>query len=199
MLHFTCEKAIEKLFKCILLLNKIKVKNINHDLNEALKLINRKCKYVTLSENTKLFIKTVNDMGSAGSRYFESPTHMTNKNLEQLDRAIFDIRRFSIWNSSKINMENITNPELTNFNDFKIENGYLEKVLSNNSLAIEALTWHNVALSEAPPPLSFEVKNIPANYLFKTDEEKLNFYREINQYCFIPIEIKKELDKEKKH
>lgn len=86
-------QAIEKYFKCILLLNRIKAKSIRHDLSAALDLLKTELPFrLRIREPALRFIKHVDSYGRF--RYLEIPFHVRGPELIQLDMTIWDVRRY---------------------------------------------------------------------------------------------------------
>jgi HEPN domain-containing protein len=87
------QQAIEKYFKFILLIHRIKAPRIGHNLEEALKLIDQRLPFsFDLSDATRTFVKFINAVGR--SRYLEGSYFLDGYELHKLDYAVWEIRRY---------------------------------------------------------------------------------------------------------
>lgn len=90
--HWQALQALEKYIKAILLYNRIKAKDINHDLTKALKHTEKLPFDLNLSPSTDELIKHIDDFGRY--RYLETSYFTHGPKLVQLDRAVWEIRRY---------------------------------------------------------------------------------------------------------
>jgi len=153
--HWQALQALEKYLKAILLYNRIKAKRIKHDLGKAL----NKCKELpfelSYSEVTKEFIDHVDTFGRY--RYLESSYFINGPKLVQLDKAVWDIRRYcrvlnyevtlpsgKVVNMLEHELEEIRQSENRPAQEFRIMSGLLEQIVDNKKhLARTALIWQN--------------------------------------------------------
>ncbi|MFJ5385005.1 HEPN domain-containing protein [Pectobacterium sp. CHL-2024] len=150
------QQAIEKYIKCILLYNKIPVKDIGHNLIKGLEKIN-KIPYLKLELDDKTigFIKYINEQGP--NRYFQRIMYTRGLEIITLDRTVWEIRRYcrlldyEIKNmrNEKIHMLDMELKRIERSNmepphKYRILGGYLEKRLKDNKYNQgDILTWKN--------------------------------------------------------
>lgn len=89
---WSSQQAIEKYLKAVLLYNRIEAKNINHSLDDALKLTERLQFKVELSHRSIDFIKYLSDCGEY--RYLDVPYSIDGYIMIDLDRTVWEIRRY---------------------------------------------------------------------------------------------------------
>lgn len=153
---WSSQQAIEKYLKCILLLNRVKAKHVRHDLNAALKLIQKHCHFkLSMQDSTYEFIKYIDTYGQV--RYLDTPFYATGLAIMKLDKTVWDIRRYcrtlNYWgrlqNGEIKQMSNIELPIIEQSENlpphaFKIMDGALEKIIHNKKHpAREPLLWQN--------------------------------------------------------
>lgn len=152
---WSAHQAIEKYLKCILLLNRIRAKNVRHDIKEALNLLEKLTFKVDLCDRSKKFIDHVATYGEY--RYLDVSTFAIGHVLVDLDLATWELRRYcqvlNVFGKRLIPVEqqmldfaleelrlSSSSPRHT----FRIPGGYLEKVLADpKHPARDALVWHN--------------------------------------------------------
>lgn len=153
--HWQSLQAIEKYFKTIFLLNRIKAKNIGHDLDIALKKLNELPFEVKLSQMAIRFIDHLAKFGQY--RYLERSYYIFGPKLVELDKTVWELRHYchlinfdhKLDNGEVTNMlsteleaieKNLINPP----NNYRIEGGHLESILDNKSNPSRpALIWQN--------------------------------------------------------
>lgn len=195
--HWMSLQAIEKYLKAILLYNKIKARYIGHDLSKALD----KCKElkfnIDLSKNSKKLINHLDQNGQC--RYLEISYHSFGITLLDLDRCVWEIRRYcqvleytlkhsqtgEEINTLNTKLDKIPKLKNLNYHKFRITGGRLEKILDDkNHPARDFLVWKNAFYSSISRksitiPLHKEAKNSP---LFLHPE----LLDHIDQYVAIP-------------
>ena len=152
---WSAQQAIEKYLKCILLLNRIRAKNVGHKINEALKLLEGLTFKVELCTRSQKFIDHVAAYGEY--RYLEVSTFAVGHVLVDMDVAVWELRRYcqvlNVFGKKLIPVEqqmldlaleelrlSSSNPRHT----FRISGGYLEEILAKpKHPARDALVWHN--------------------------------------------------------
>lgn len=178
-------QAIEKYLKCILLLQRIEAKNVSHNLETALE----KIKSVKISEETSTiifqdpviaFIKDINHRGQ--SRYLGKSTHVIPDDINNLDKCIFDIRRYAIKVMDKKYITKIKDSKFISFKDFILDNGYLESVISRNAPAKNDLIFNNFHYGSPASSRGFSAQNMPACYMGMNDQEHLELYEKLNKF-----------------
>jgi HEPN domain-containing protein len=149
-------QAIEKYFKGILLLNRIKAKSIGHDLGKALELTSRLPFDLRLSESSRVFIQELDQ--SARFRYLEGSYHVWGAKIVELDRTVWEIRRYcrplnyelkrhdgSVQQMLDAEIATIVAMENQPKWKMKILGGRLERILEDrHNPAREALVHHNM-------------------------------------------------------
>ncbi|WP_252180134.1 HEPN domain-containing protein [Endozoicomonas sp. 4G] len=154
--HWQALQAIEKYFKAIFLYNRIKAKNVNHDLSAALKLSKKLPFKMDLSQSTMEFIEHLNNYGRY--RYLEISYEIMGHKLVELDKAIWEIRRYckvldykqkmpdgTIKNMLELELERIERASKEPFYKYHIIGGELEKIIAKKDHpSRSALIWQNV-------------------------------------------------------
>ncbi len=86
-------QTIEKYFKCILLLNRVVARDLNHDLGKALALIRSDLKFeVGLPQKALDFIGYLDQYGRY--RYYEASWAAMGREMLMLDHAVWHLRRY---------------------------------------------------------------------------------------------------------
>jgi len=149
-------QAIEKYLKYILLMNRIDGRQVRHDLGRGVKIIRSDAPFdLRLSENAQGFIKYLDRF--ARFRYFETMYNYNGDELCNLDRTVWEIRRYCQPTISTFERKKrperdhmasvskyIKRTEESPPYDFRIHGGALEKVLENKSHPSRApLIWYN--------------------------------------------------------
>lgn len=153
--HWASLQALEKYFKCILVLNRIRAPK-SHDLGALLAVVNQQGGLeLGLSARTAAFLVHLDTYGR--HRYFESSWHVLGKELLWLDLAVWDVRRFArplvphqvLGHSERLR---VLAEELRRIKDssdahpqrYEIPGGLLEQILADtNHPARAALVWQN--------------------------------------------------------
>lgn len=197
--HWQALQALEKYIKAILLYNRIKTKKINHDLTKALKRTDKLPFKLKLSPSTAEFIKHIDNFGRF--RYLETSYFTQGPKLVQLDRAIWEIRRYcrvlnyelnspddGIKNMLDLEIKEIENSINQYPHKFRIMGGVLEKILDNKeNTARPALIWQNgfftgKARKFVKSPAHFHFVNAPLSLHPEILDEVL-------KYIFIPKDV----------
>ena len=90
--HWQSLQALEKYLKAILLYNRVKAKDISHDLNKAIKKTEKLPFPLKRSPRTDEFITHLSNFGRF--RYLESSFSIQGFKLAELDQAVWEIRRY---------------------------------------------------------------------------------------------------------
>ena len=152
---WSAQQAIEKYLKCILLLNRIRAKHVGHDINQALKLLEKLTFKVELCAHSQKFIDHVAAYGEY--RYLDVSTFAVGRVMFDLDLAVWERRRYcqvlNVFGKRLIPVEQamldfaLEELRLSNSNPrhtLRISGGYLEEILANpKHPARDALVWHN--------------------------------------------------------
>jgi HEPN domain-containing protein len=148
-------QAFEKYLKCILVLNRIKAER-GHDLAEILAVFEVSPPFeLRLTARSKKFLQFLDTYGR--HRYFESSWYVMGGELVDLDRAVWEIRRYARImsyevhgaNGSKasalpIELAHNIDAESRHPQEFRIMNGRLESILDKRDHpARKPLIWQN--------------------------------------------------------
>jgi HEPN domain-containing protein len=197
--HWQALQALEKYLKSILLYNRIKATNINHDLDAALTYTKELPFTLDLSDSTIELIKYLSNIGRF--RYLEISYLISGPKLVQLDKAVWEIRRYCKVINYELSLpegggRNMLCVEIDKIkrslkqppHKFKGLNGELEKILNNKEhSARPALIWQNGFFSTktrtmVKSPVYFQGINSP---LFLHPE----ILDEVLKYVFIPKNV----------
>lgn len=148
-------QALEKYLKCMLVLNRIPASR-GHDLGQILAAfeINKPFE-LRLSARSKKFVEFLDTYGR--HRYFESSWYVMGGEIVDLDRAVWEVRRYarimryefhgkdgSKVNTLPIELSRNTEAESHHPQDFHIMGGRLESILEKKDHpAREPLVWQN--------------------------------------------------------
>ncbi len=195
-------QAIEKYYKCILLMNRIPAKNLGHDLGRALRLINTHAPFkVTLSGVSDQFVEYLNQYGRF--RYLEIPWHASGIDLLRLDKAVWEIRRYaqvidyrlSLLNGSQVDMlkvelARIAKSEKESPHKFQIPHGMLEKIIIDRAHpAREPLLWKNLFFgTRARPRVPIRQFSHSVNSPLSLHPEILD---EVVKHIFLPKDVER--------
>lgn len=148
-------QALEKYLKCMLVLNRIKAAR-GHDLGNILADFEKSNPFeLRLSPPAKKFITLLDTYGR--HRYFESSWHVMGDEIFDLDRTVWEVRRYArimryemdYGGGSKVNalpleLKRNTDAESRHPQKFQIMGGRLEAILAKKAHpAREALVWQN--------------------------------------------------------
>lgn len=178
-------QAIEKYFKCILLLNRIKVPR-SHDLGELLDLLKKNVPFeLRLKDPSRQLIEHLDTYGRF--RYLETPFHIMGSEIIQLDMAVWDIRRYCRVLDYEITLPNgekkrmldeeilaIERSETRPPQSFALIGGELEKIIANKkNPAREPLLWKNLFYGQRAR------KSIPLRRYIHSTNSPLSLHPEI--------------------
>lgn len=154
-------QALEKYLKAILLYNRIKANDINHNLCKAIEYTNRLPFKMERRADTDNFIQNLAKFGRF--RYLEVSYYIHGAQLVHLDQAVWDIRRYCrvlnyeimCSNGKTKNMLNLELDAIKRTEDkaaqcFQINGGLLEKIIEDKAHpARKALVWQNLFFGKA--------------------------------------------------
>ena len=199
--HWSSLQAIEKYLKAILLLNRIEARDINHDLEKALNYTRKLPFPMLLSESSKKFIQHIDAFGRF--RYLESSFYIHGPKLVELDKTVWEIRRYckmldyeirlssgEQFNMMAIELERISRSEVENPQKFRLSGGTLEEIIEKkNQPARKALIWQNAFFGSSrrrkvTMPSYMHATNAPLSLHPEILEEVL-------RYVFLPKEVVK--------
>lgn len=152
---WSAEQAVEKYLKCILMLNRISTKDLDHDIERALQLINTVLPFkICLSAREQAIFEHLVQWNS--DRYLITSFHLMYEELLNLDMLVWrlrqycqplDVEHYADVPSEKILLQNIKRIEAGLTGGAKnghIGGGRLEQTLEDkNHPAREALIWKN--------------------------------------------------------
>lgn len=156
--NWSALQAIEKYLKAILLYNQVSVKNLSHNLTKALnKVEGMELFHMEIDDSQRRFIAHLDRIGK--NRYLETPSYNDGNELLSLDDTVWSLRRYCrVLNYSlkmldgedkcMLNLElsrNLSTLYKDKPHKFRIEGGYLEKVLARkrSDEQRKALVWKN--------------------------------------------------------
>lgn len=193
-------QALEKYLKCILLLNRIPAKQVRHDVGLGLLLARKHAPFeIRLSKGSEDLIAHLDTYGRF--RYLETPFYVLGLELPQLDRTVWEIRRYctvinysitlndgSTKNKLDLEVQKIENSEKNPPQHFKLFGGCLEKIIDDKKHpAREPLVWQNLYYGRRPK------KSIRLSRFSHSTNSPLSLHPEILdevlQYVFLPKEV----------
>jgi hypothetical protein len=193
-------QAIEKYLKCILLLNRIPAKQIGHKVGFGLSHARKNVPFeIRLSNGSEELIEHLDTYGRF--RYLETPFHVFGLELPQLDRTVWEIRRYctiinyclklndgSTKEMLQLEIEKIKKSESKPPQHFRVHGGFLEKIIDDKkNPAREPLVWQNLYYGRRPK------KNIQLVKFSHSTNSPLSLHPEILddvlKYVFLPKDI----------
>jgi HEPN domain-containing protein len=197
--HWQSLQALEKYLKAILLYNRVKAKDINHDLEKAIKHTRKLPFLLKRSSGTDEFIKHLSGFGRF--RYLETSYFIQGPKLAELDKAVWELRRYCKVLDYEVNipggmMKNMLRQELDAIErsdqqppqKFKLAGGLLERIIdkqehpSRSALIWQNLFFGNVIRNQVRMPSVFHAVNAPL-YLHPV------ILDELLEYVFLPKEV----------
>jgi hypothetical protein len=176
--HWSGLQAVEKYLKAILLLNRIDARSVKHDLNRALEHARKLPFDIKLSRLAMGFIGHLDRFGRY--RYLETSFFVYGPKLAELDRTIWEIRRYCKVVDYVLEVEggrekNMLQSELGRIacseskppHKFQLPNGLLERILDmKDHPARNALIWQNAffgsySRKKVKVPTHFQATNAP--------------------------------------
>lgn len=148
-------QAIEKYLKCMLVLNRIPASR-GHDLGEIFVAFEKKKPFeINLSSRSRKFLEFLDTYGR--HRYFESSWYVMGEEILDLDRAVWEVRRYarilqyelrgtdgSKLSALPIELAHNIEAESLHPHDFHIAGGRLESILEKKDHPARApLIWQN--------------------------------------------------------
>jgi HEPN domain-containing protein len=153
--HWSGLQAIEKYLKCVLLLNRIRATDVGHSLARALKRAEKLPFQLHLTPTARNLIDHLDTYGRF--RYLEASYYVAGPKLVELDRTVWEIRRYcqvlnygiALSSGMTRNMLHLELQLIAKSEDqpphlFRLNGGELEKILTNpKHPARQALVWNN--------------------------------------------------------
>jgi len=154
--HWLALQAIEKYLKAILLYNRIKATNVGHSLHKAMRKTTELPFKLKLSDSTRQLIDHLEQVGAY--RYLEKSYFIHGPKLVQLDKAVWEIRRYckvldyeiDLGPKGKVHALRLEIEKIDRAADaapqaFKLMGGALEKILAKRDHPSRApLVWQNL-------------------------------------------------------
>jgi hypothetical protein len=195
-------QAVEKYFKCILLLNRIPAQHVRHDLDAGLRLLERKAPFqMLITAHARGYINRLNTYGQY--RYLEAPFLVNGNEVASLDKTVWEIRRYCTVLNYEMDLpngtkQNILSERLKHIErsanrppqEFRLAGGKLEEILANKRHpARPQLLWQNLYFgsrtrSTVKLSRSFHATNSPLSL----HPEILD---EVVRYVFLPKDVVK--------
>ncbi|RRQ22220.1 HEPN domain-containing protein [Thiohalobacter thiocyanaticus] len=153
--HWQGLQALEKYLKAILLYNRVKAKRIGHDLTKALEKAKQLPFELELTTPALQLIEHLDKFGRF--RYLEASYYIHGPKLVELDRTVWEIRRYcrvlnykinnpdgSVTQMLPIELERIEKSKYVHPHKLRIIGGALEKILDKKDDAARgSLVWQN--------------------------------------------------------
>lgn len=153
--HWSSLQAFEKYYKAILLYNRIKAKNVGHNLARVQKHAEKAPFKIRLSDTSSKLLEHLDDYGRF--RYLETSYFIFGPKLVELDKAVWELRRYcrvmnyllpvSNGNSKpmlEIEIARNEAAEKRSPQEFQIIGGVLEEIIKKKSHPARApLVWQN--------------------------------------------------------
>ena len=193
-------QSIGKYLKCILLLNRIPAKQVRHDLGSGLSLARKHLPFeIRLSNGSEDLIAHLDTYGRF--RYLETPFYVIGLELPQLDRTVWELRRYcTVINYTltlpdgakkdmlQLEIQKIDKSENNPPQQFKVHGGFLEKIIDDKKHpAREALIWQNLYFGRRPKKTVKLVRfSHSTNSPLSLHPEILD---EVLKYVFLPKEV----------
>lgn len=196
-------QALEKYLKCVLVLNRIEAKR-GHILGDILKAFDRdkaKSFEIRLTESSKKFLIFLDTYGR--HRYFESSWYVKGGEIVELDRAVWEVRRYARTmryefddiggakiNALPIEIKRNVDAESRHPQEFHISGGLLESIIEKTDHpAREALIWQNAFFGKSRRrTVRLESGLQAANSPLTLHPELLD---EVLKYVWLPEDMKK--------
>jgi len=191
--YWSSQQALEKYLKGILLFRRIPMTKRTHSLKKLLRTLEQKFP-LGLSKDTRDFIGFIESWDV--DRYFIYPFGSEGLELVQLDKAVWDVRRYCTPVDSRVS------PKGTPLADLELEliegawddspqkfrsasPGVLEKVLGDvKNAARQALVWKNLYFGRT------ERRSIKLKQTWSSSNSPLALYpeiiKEVKDYVFLP-------------
>ena len=198
---WSCQQALEKYLKCLLLLNRVPATNISHDLQKALNLVETRLPFsIKLNDEIRRFISRMDSTGRY--RYMEASQDVRHLDLVTLDWAVWTIRRYCqsmnydlrTFGGPIVNMLDLMRTEIERSeskppHEFRLIGGALEDVISNRDHpARAALVWNNCCFgSRHRKKLRLSTYSAGINSPFFLHPELL---AEAEKYVMVPRDVK---------
>lgn len=197
--HWSSLQAIEKYFKAIFLYHRVCVNEIGHDLQALVERIPRLSFSMEITDISRQFISHIDAMGM--NRYLERPYFTHGPKLVELDRCIWEIRRFCrVWDPAYTREPDKAAPKLQRElrevqkadprypRLIRLANGHLEELLEKKRHPARAqLIWQNAYFS----PRKRHMVKTPA-YLAMENPPQI-FYPEVMEHVQKYVKVPKEL------
>lgn len=203
-------QCIEKYFKCVLLLNRIPNTKATHNLGGLLNKIQSNAPFrMKLSPSSLKLVEHLDRFGKY--RYLEVSHYVVGWELPQLDRAVWEIRRycevlaykFKTNSGEEIDMLEVHLATIDAYEKlppqrFRLLGSALDKILGNpDDPAREILAWQNLYFGRRPR------KNIRITKYFQATNSPLSLdphiLEDVLKYVYLPHDLISEFREVQKH
>lgn len=197
--HWQALQALEKYLKAILLYNRIKAPKIGHSLSKALNKAQQLPFDLELTQPAREFVDHIDTYGRF--RYLEASYFIHGPKLVELDRTVWEIRRYckvlkydiSLQDGHKnqmlpLELEAIERSKNLPPQQFRILGGTLEKIIDKKDHPARApLIWQNGFFGRS------RRKTVKARTGFQAKNSPLTLHPEIldivKEYVYLPKEV----------
>jgi hypothetical protein len=178
------QQTIEKYLKCILFIRRIPATKVKHDLEPALKLIQRSGIDLYLTERAQTFIAQIDRLGRY--RYMEASLWVNWHWIVSLDQTVWELRRFCTLDPRATSAELVEGKWAPRV---RLVGGHLEKILQKrDDPARESLLWHNGYFGRGRRTITVRGGFTSVNSPLFQHAEVLD---EILKYAYVPKDVVK--------
>jgi hypothetical protein len=198
--HWSALQAIEKYLKAILLYNRIVARDLRHNLAKAIERVKLAPFAIRLSPITTQLIEHLDTF--ARFRYLESSYYVHGPKLAELDKAVWEIRRYCRVINHELEVDGkkvdmlpyelvaIEQSEARKPQEFRTVGGELEKIIDDPKHAARAaLVWQNICFCKS------HRKTVRLHLHFQATNAPLTLHPEllddVIKYVYLPKEVEK--------
>jgi HEPN domain-containing protein len=197
--HWAALQAFEKYFKAILLYNRIRAKDLRHDLARAREYSEKIPFKIRMSISSLKLLDHLNDYGRF--RYLETSYFIYGPKLVELDKAVWELRRYCrvldyrLPRKGKepipmleLELQRNEAAEKRSPQEFQIIGGALETIIKKRSNPARApLIWQNAFFgnsrrNKVRVPIHFYAENAPLSLVPQVLDHVLD-------YVYLPKEV----------
>jgi hypothetical protein len=179
---WSSQQALEKYIKCALFIRRVPACKASHDLAPGLKLLGDAGVPLGLTEPTRKFIETIDEVGQY--RYMETSIFVNWQWIVSLDRSVWELRRFATLDP-RVTEAKLVDGQVAP--RVRIVGGRLEEILKRrDSAAREPLLWHNAYFGRGRRTVMVRGGLTSINSPLLESAEMLD---EILKYAFIPKQV----------
>lgn len=197
--HWQSLQTLEKYLKAILLYNRIKARRVGHSLSKALEKAKQLPFKLELTRSASEFVTHLDTYGRF--RYLEASYFVHGAKLLELDRTVWEIRRYckvlnyeiSRTDGSKkqmlpVELEAIDRSKSHAPQQFRILGGALESIIDKRDHPARApLIWQNGFFGKK------KRRSVKARVVFQAKNSPLTLHpeilHEVSKYIYLPKEV----------